>query len=182
MPVDLRSDTLSQPTPGMLEAMSNARVGDDVFGEDPTVNLLEQQAASLFGMEAALYCTSGTQSNQIAIKAHTQPGEEVVCEKTSHIYLYEAGGIAFHSGCQVKLLEGDRGRIRAEQIADAINPDDVHKLNCCNAHYHLQCLSKQITYPVRGVVDSGKCIHCRQPFDMTAKEVEVFGALINNDI
>ncbi|HEY4207145.1 MAG TPA: beta-eliminating lyase-related protein, partial [Puia sp.] len=127
MPIDLRSDTVTQPTSAMLQAMTQARVGDDVFGEDPSVNRLETMAARLFGMEAALYCPSGTMSNQIAIKCHTQPGDEVICEKSAHVYIYEGGGIAFNSGSQVRALEGDRGRIRAEQVTPAINPDDVHK-------------------------------------------------------
>jgi threonine aldolase len=125
--IDLRSDTFTLPTPGMLEAMMKAPVGDDVFGEDPSVNLLEQRMASLFNTEAALYCPTGTMSNQIGIKAHTQPGDEVICEQSAHVYIYEGGGIAFNSGAQVRTLEGDHGRIRAEQVATAINPDDVHK-------------------------------------------------------
>lgn len=127
MKIDLRSDTVTRPTPGMLEAMYKAPVGDDVFGEDPSVNRLEAMAAELLGMEAALFCPSGTMSNQIAIKAHTQPGDDVICDKTAHVYQYEGGGIAFNSGAQVKLLDGSRGRITAEQVATAINPDDVHK-------------------------------------------------------
>ncbi len=111
----------------MLEAMSLAAVGDDVFGEDPTVNELESFAANLFGMEAALFCPSGTMTNQIAIKCHTQPGNEVICDKLSHVYQYEAAGIAFNSACQVKPLDGDLGKINAQQVADSINPDDVHK-------------------------------------------------------
>lgn len=111
----------------MLEAMYSAEVGDDVFGEDPTVNALEAFAAELFGMEASLFCPSGTMTNQIAIKCHTNPGEEVICEKLSHIYIYEAGGIAFNSGCQVKTLDGERGRISAEQVTEAINPEDIHR-------------------------------------------------------
>ncbi|HTI09867.1 MAG TPA: GntG family PLP-dependent aldolase [Puia sp.] len=126
-PIDLRSDTVTRPTPAMLQAMMQARVGDDVFGEDPSINQLETMAAQLFGMEAALYCPSGTMSNQIAIKCHTRPGDEVICEKNSHVYIYEGGGIAFNSGSQVRALEGDRGRITAEQVSAAINPDDVHK-------------------------------------------------------
>jgi threonine aldolase len=125
--IDLRSDTVTRPGAAMLDCMMHAKVGDDVFEEDPTVNRLEAFAAEMFGREAAIYCPSGTMSNQIAIKCHTQPGDEVVCEKTSHVYLYEGGGIAFNSGAQVKLIEGDRGRISAEQVAAAINPDDVHK-------------------------------------------------------
>ncbi|WEK34922.1 MAG: GntG family PLP-dependent aldolase [Candidatus Pseudobacter hemicellulosilyticus] len=127
MSVDLRSDTFTKPTPGMLKAMLEAEVGDDVFGEDPTVNRLEATMAALFGMEAALYCPSGTMSNQIAIKAHTHPGDEVICDKTAHVYQYEAGGIAFNSGAQVKLLDGDHGRFTAAQVLAAINPDDIHK-------------------------------------------------------
>lgn len=111
----------------MLEAMFRAAVGDDVFGEDPSVNDLEARAAALFGMEAAVFCPSGTMTNQIAIKCHTQPGDEVICDKVSHVYIYEGGGIAFNSGSQVKALDGDRGRITAEQVQESINPDDVHK-------------------------------------------------------
>ncbi len=111
----------------MLEAMFKAPVGDDVFGEDPTVNKLEAMTADLFGMEAALFCPSGTMTNQIAIKCHTQPGDEVICDKMNHVYIYEGGGIAFNSACQVKPIEGDRGRIAPNQVLEAINPDDVHK-------------------------------------------------------
>ena len=111
----------------MLEAMRAAPVGDDVFGEDPSVNELEAVSASMFGMETALFCPSGTMTNQIAIKCHTQPGDEVICDSFAHIYQYEGGGIAFNSGASVKLLPGDRGRISARQVEEAINPDDVHK-------------------------------------------------------
>ncbi|MEP7278789.1 MAG: GntG family PLP-dependent aldolase [Bacteroidota bacterium] len=127
MPVDLRSDTVTRPGAAMLDAMMHAKVGDDVFEEDPTVNRLEAFAAEMFGREAALYCPSGTMSNQVAIKCHTQPGDEVICEKTSHVYLYEGGGIAFNSAAQVKLVTGDRGRINAAQVKAAVNADDVHK-------------------------------------------------------
>ncbi|MEO6732981.1 MAG: GntG family PLP-dependent aldolase [Ferruginibacter sp.] len=127
MITDLRSDTFTKPTPAMLDAMFKAEVGDDVFGEDPTTNQLEAIAAAIFHMEAALFCPSGTMTNQIAIKCHTQPGEEVICDKLSHVYIYEGGGIAFNSGCQVKALEGERGRITAEDITAAINPTDIHK-------------------------------------------------------
>lgn len=127
MMIDLRSDTFTKPTPGMLQAMQDAVVGDDVFGEDPTVNELEAMSAEMFGMEAALFCPSGTMTNQIAIKCHTQPGQEVICEKMSHVYIYEGGGIAFNSGCQVKTIVGNRGRIKAEQVQEEINPEDIHK-------------------------------------------------------
>jgi len=125
--IDFRSDTVTRPTPAMMDAMMHAAVGDDVFREDPTVNLLEKTMAEIFGMEAALYCTSGTMSNQIAIACHTRPGDEVICEQEAHVYIYEGGGIAFNAGCQVRTVNGDRGRIRADQILQVINADDVHK-------------------------------------------------------
>jgi len=121
--IDLRSDTVTKPSKQMLEAMMNAPVGDDVFGEDPTVNSLEEKTAKMFGHEAGLYCPSGTMTNQIAIKVHTQPGNELICETNSHIFNYEGGGIAFNSGVQPKLLQGDRGRLSANQIEEAINGD-----------------------------------------------------------
>lgn len=127
MRIELRSDTFTRPTPAMLDAMMHAEVGDDVFQEDPSVNLLEQKVARLFGKEAALYCPTGTMSNQIAIKVHTQPGDEVICEQQSHVYIYEGGGIALHSGSQVKTIQGKQGRITAEQVVGAINPDDIHR-------------------------------------------------------
>ena len=127
MTIDLRSDTFTKPTPAMLEYMFAAPVGDDVFGEDPSVNTLEQKTAALFGKEAALFCPSGTMANQIAIKCHTRPGDEVICETMSHVYIYEGGGIAFNSGCQVKPIDGDRGRIKAGQILPHINPPFDYK-------------------------------------------------------
>jgi threonine aldolase len=127
MMIDYRSDTVTKPGQGMLKAMNAAQVGDDVFGEDPSVNELEKLSAAYFGMEAAVYCPSGTMTNQIAIKCHTQPGDEVVCDTSSHVYQYEGGGIAFNSGASVKLLSGDNGRINAAQVENAINADDVHK-------------------------------------------------------
>jgi threonine aldolase len=127
MTVDYRSDTQTKPTKEMLEFMFHAKVGDDVFGEDPSINELETRAAELFGMEASVFCPSGTMTNQIAIKCHTQPGDEVICDVSSHIYQYEGGGIAFNSGASVKLVYGDKGRITAEQVLENINADDVHK-------------------------------------------------------
>lgn len=125
--IDLRSDTVTRPSPAMKEAMLNAKVGDDVFGEDESVNNLEKMAASMFGMEAGLFCPSGTMTNQIAIKMHTQPGDEVICDELSHVYQYEGGGIAFNSSASVRLLHGNRGRITAEHVREGINGDDVHK-------------------------------------------------------
>jgi threonine aldolase len=112
----------------MLEAMRTAPLGDDVFGEDPSIISLEERLSEIFGKEAGLFCPSGTMTNQIAIKCHTSPGDEVICDGDSHIYQYEGGGIAFNAGCSVRLLAGDRGRIRAEQVAAAVNdPADPHK-------------------------------------------------------
>lgn len=125
--IDFRSDTFTRPGPGMLQAMLQAETGDDVFGEDPSINKLEAMMAVYFGKEAALYCPSGTMSNQIAIKVHTLPGDEVVCSNLAHVYIYEGGGIAFNAGAQVHPILGDRGMIRAAQVEAAINPDDVHK-------------------------------------------------------
>lgn len=125
--IDLRSDTVTRPTPGMLEAMFNARVGDDVFRDDPTVNALEEKAAKLFGMESSIFCPSGTMTNQIAVNVHTHPGDEVICHKHSHVYYYEGGGMMRNSGVSVCLLEGERGVVDAADIAGQINPDDVHR-------------------------------------------------------
>jgi threonine aldolase len=125
--VDLRSDTVTLPTAGMREAMFSAPLGDDVFSEDPTVNELQEYAAALFGKESALFCSSGTQTNQIAIAVHVRPGGEVICHEESHIYKYEGGGIARNTGASVRLLQGDRGRLNAHAISKWINnPEDVH--------------------------------------------------------
>lgn len=124
--IDLRSDTVTKPSAEMLLAMGNAVVGDDVYGEDPTVNELQAYAAQLFGKEAGLFCSSGTQTNQIAINVHVQPGGEVICHKEAHIYKYEGGGIAKNSGASVQLIDGNFGRLTAQQVADAIQPNDIH--------------------------------------------------------
>jgi threonine aldolase len=121
--IDLRSDTVTKPTKEMLEYMFNAAVGDDVFGEDETVNKLEKKVADMFGKEAGLFCPSGTMTNQIAIKMHTQPGDEVICDTSAHIYNFEGGGISRNSGVQARLIQGDRGRISAAQIVECINAD-----------------------------------------------------------
>jgi threonine aldolase len=127
MEVDLRSDTVTKPSKEMLDFMFNAHVGDDVFGEDPSIIELQDYAANYFGKEAALFCSSGTQTNQIAINVHVRPGGEVICHEESHIYKYEGGGIAKNSGASVRLLKGNRGRITKDQIEKWINPEhDVH--------------------------------------------------------
>ena len=123
MIVDLRSDTVTSPSKGMLDAMMSAKVGDDVFEEDPTVNLLQNRLANMFGKPKALFFPSGSMANQTAIKLHTNPGEQVICDKYSHIYNYEAGGVSFNSGVSCKLIDGNRGMFTAGQVFDAINPD-----------------------------------------------------------
>jgi threonine aldolase len=126
MEVNLISDTVTKPSKGMLEAMFSAAVGDDVFKEDPSVNALEEEVASLFGKEAALFFPSGTMTNQTAIKIHTQPGQQLICDHYSHIFHYEGGGVSFNSGVSCRLLEGDRGRISADLIEEAINAPDFY--------------------------------------------------------
>lgn len=126
MEVNLISDTVTRPTAGMLEAMMQAEVGDDVFKEDPSVNALEEEVARLFGKEAALFFPSGTMANQTGIKLHTQPGEQLICDKFAHIYNYEGGGVSFNSGVSCKLVDGDRGMMTARQVEEAINPPDFY--------------------------------------------------------
>ncbi len=126
MKVNLISDTVTLPSAGMREAMAAAPLGDDVFKQDPSVNELETYLANLFGMDWALFFPSGTMANQTAIKLHTRPGDQVICDELSHIYWYEGGGVSFNSGVSCRLLQGDRGRIRADQVAAAYNPPDFY--------------------------------------------------------
>ena len=125
--IDLRSDTITKPTPNMLEAMFSAPVGDDVFEDDPSVNLLQDKVSGLFNMPAALFCPSGTMTNQIAIRINTSPQDEVICDQNAHIYLYEGGGMMLNSMVSPKLLIGDKGRLTGAMVASAINPDDIHR-------------------------------------------------------
>jgi len=126
MEINLISDTVTKPSPEMLQAMFNAKVGDDVFKQDPTVNAFEKMVADLFGMEAALFFPSGTMANQTAIKLNTNPGDQIICDKWSHIHLYEAGGASFNSGVNFNLLDGHRGMITAEQVASGINDPEFY--------------------------------------------------------
>lgn len=127
MEINLVSDTVTKPTQEMLHAMFSAKVGDDVYKQDPTINALEEKVATMFGTEAALFFPSGTMANQTALKLNTQPGDEIICDKWSHIYLYEAGGAAFNSGCSLNLVDGNRGMITADQVRKAINdPEFFH--------------------------------------------------------
>ncbi len=126
MEVNLISDTITLPSRGMLEAMHNAEVGDDVYKEDPSVNALEEKVAKLFGKEAALFFPSGTMANQAAIKIHTNPGEQLICDHYSHVFNYEGGGVSFNSGVSCNLISGERGRITASQVVSKINPPDFY--------------------------------------------------------
>ena len=126
MEINLISDTVTKPTRGMLDAMIKAEVGDDVFKNDPSVNALEAKVASLFGMEAALFFPSGSMANQTAIKLHTQPGEQLICDKYAHVFNYEGGGASFNSGVSCKLVDGSRGMMTAEQVKENINPPDFY--------------------------------------------------------
>ncbi|MGX1025057.1 low specificity L-threonine aldolase [Flavobacterium sp. CS20] len=124
--IDLRSDTVTQPTKEMLDFMLSCAVGDDVYKEDPTVNALEKYVSDLFGMDSALYFPTGSMANQAAIKLHTQPGEQLICDKWAHVYNYEGGGASFNSGVSCKLIDGDKGMITATQVKNAINPPDFY--------------------------------------------------------
>ncbi len=123
MTIDLRSDTVTKPSKEMLKAMMRAQVGDDVFREDPTVNKLEKRISKMFGKEKGLFFPSGTMANQTALKLHTNPGDQVICDKYAHIYNYESGGASFNSGVSCKLIDGNRGMFTAKQVEEAINPD-----------------------------------------------------------
>ena len=126
MIVDLRSDTVTVPSKSMLEFMMDSNVGDDVYGEDPTVNQLQNKVASIFGKDVGMFFPSGTMANQTAIKLHTNPGEQIICDKYSHIYNYEGGGASFNSGVSFNLINGERGMFNAKQVADSINPKDFY--------------------------------------------------------
>lgn len=178
MTIDYRSDTVTKPSPGMLETMFNARVGDDVYGEDPTVTELEGKIASLFGFEAAVFCPSGTMSNQIGIKCHTQPGDEVICDKLSHVYQYEGGGIAFNSGCSVKLLDGDRGRISAEMVSASINNrNDPHK-----AFTSLVCVENTANRGGGSCYEHAEFLKIRKICDENGLKLHLDGARLFNAI
>ena len=126
--INLISDTITRPTKEMLACMMQAEVGDDVFGADPTVKQLQNKISTMFGMEAALFFPSGTMANQAAIKIHTQPAEQIICDKWSHVYNYESGGASFHSGVSCKLIDGHRGMFKAEQLKEVINDPQLYYL------------------------------------------------------
>jgi threonine aldolase len=174
--IDLRSDTLTLPTPQMREAMFSAEVGDDVFNEDPSINAFQEYAASYFGMEAALYCSSGTQTNQIAINAQTRPGDEVICSSIAHVYLYEGGGIAKNSGCSVRLLEGDRGRITAAQVSDNVNSREHDYL----PYTSLVCLEDTVNKGGGAIYDFNEIKAIRKVCDENGLNLHLDGARLFN--
>lgn len=150
--IDLRSDTVTKPTPGMLAAMTTAAVGDDVWGEDPTANELERRVAALFGKEAGLFVPSGTMSNQIAVRVHCRPQDEVLLESTSHVYLWEAGAPAALSGVTLRQIDGRSGILDVPDLADKLHPDDMHSVRS-----RLVCLENThnrgggVVYPLKTV-------------------------------
>lgn len=177
MIIDLRSDTVTKPTKAMLDAMMTAPVGDDVFNEDPTVLALEDKAAKLFGKEAALFCPSGTMTNQIAIKCHTMPGDELICDVNSHIYNYEGGGISSNSGVQAKLIQGDRGRITAKHVEDNINGDYDWL-----THTALVCLENTVNRAGGSYYDLNTIKEIKQACDAYKLPLHLDGARIFNAI
>lgn len=175
--IDLRSDTVTKPTATMRTAMANAEVGDDVFREDPSVNRLQSMAAEIFGMEAALYCSSGTQTNQIAISVHTRPGDEVICSELAHVYLYEGGGIAQNAGASVRLVKGDRGRISAADVLANINADDAHF-----PHSTLVCLENTMNKGGGAIYDFNEILRIREICDRHGMALHCDGARLFNAI
>src|SRR5690554_5843485 len=157
--IDLRSDTVTRPTEGMRRAMYEAEVGDDVFGEDPTVLRLQETVADLLGKEAALFVPSGVMGNQIALKVHTQPGDEVIVERKCHIFNYETGAAAVLLGVQLHILDGERGVLTGAQVEAAIRPDVYW-----NTPTRLVCLENTINkaggvvYPLEAIRDVARVV------------------------
>jgi threonine aldolase len=174
--IDLRSDTVTKPTSAMREAMLRAEVGDDVFGEDPTVNALERKMAELFGHEAAIFCSSGTQTNQIAINVHTRPGDEVICDEGAHVYRYEGGGMMANSGCSVKHVPTDRGRFKAADVHAAINDRNAAYL----AHSKLVVIENTVNRGGGAIWDISEAKHIRQACDRNGLMLHLDGARIFN--
>ena len=176
MIVNLISDTITKPSFKMLEVMFSAPVGDDVFKEDPSVNKLEQDLASLFGKEAALFFPSGTMTNQTAIKIHTQPGEQIICDHFSHIFNYEGGGVSFNSGVSCKMISGDRGRITAEQIMESINPPDFYH----SPKTSLVCLENTTNKGGGAIYDLNEIVKIRELCDKKKLGLHLDGARLWN--
>ncbi|MDC1216797.1 beta-eliminating lyase-related protein [Flavobacteriaceae bacterium] len=176
MKVNLISDTVTKPSQGMLDAMFSAQVGDDVFKEDPSVNSLESELATLFEMEAALFFPSGTMTNQTAIKIHTQPGDQLICDHYSHVYNYEGGGVSFNSAVSCRLIEGNRGRITASQIEESVNPPDFYH----SPKTRLVCLENSTNKGGGAVYDFKEIIDIREICDTHNLAFHLDGARLWN--
>jgi len=159
----------------MLQAMMSAPVGDDVFGEDPTINQLQTMAAEMFGKEAALFCPSGTMTNQIAINTHVRPGDEVICSDLAHVYLYEGGGIARNSGAQVRLLTGDLGRLKAADVEEAIRPSDAHY-----ARTSMVCLEDTVNKGGGAIYDHADIMEIKSVCERHGLKLHLDGARLFN--
>ena len=178
MKVNLISDTVTKPSKEMLESMIAAEVGDDVFKEDPSVNKLEKEVATLFGMEDALFFPSGTMTNQTAIKIHTQPGDQLICDHYAHVYNYEGGGVSFNSGVSCRLIPGNRGRITADQIKKVINPPDFYH----SPKTTLVCLENTTNKGGGAVYDFDEIIAIKELCDQHNLALHLDGARLWNAI
>lgn len=178
MKVNLISDTVTKPSKEMLEYMIAAEVGDDVFKEDPSVNKLEKEVAMLFGMEDALFFPSGTMTNQTAIKIHTQPGDQLICDHYAHVYNYEGGGVSFNSGVSCRLIPGNRGRITADQIKKVINPPDFYH----SPKTTLVCLENTTNKGGGAVYDFDEIIAIKELCDQHNLALHLDGARLWNAI
>jgi threonine aldolase len=176
--IDLRSDTVTKPTKGMMDAIINAEVGDDVYQEDPSVNALEKYMAEYFGMEAALFFPTGTMANQAAIKLHTQPGEQLICDKWAHVYNYEGGGASFNSGVSCKLIDGNRGMITAAQVEESINPPDFYHSPLTT----LVCLENTTNKGGGACYDFAEIVKIREVCDRHQLGLHLDGARLMNAI
>jgi threonine aldolase len=192
-PVNLISDTVTKPTPGMLEAMFEAEVGDDVFGQDPTTNALEEKMAAMFGHEAGLFCPSGTMTNQVAIKAHTQPLDEILCDELSHIYRYELGGYGFHSGVAIHVMRGNRGIVSSQMILEAVKPkadwNPTTKLLCLENSVNMGGGNYYTLDEIQNLVAAARSHNLKTHLDgarlfnvlvETKDSTEAYGALFNS--
>jgi threonine aldolase len=176
--IDLRSDTVTKPSAGMMDAIMSAETGDDVYKEDPTVNALEERLCQLFGMEAALFFPTGSMANQAAIKLHTQPGEQLICDKWAHVYNYEGGGVSFNSGVSCKLIDGDRGIITADQVVKNINPPDFYHSPLTS----LVCLENTTNKGGGACYDFNEILKIKEVCDSNGLGLHLDGARLMNAI
>lgn len=181
-PIDLRSDTITEPTPAMRKAIAGAEVGDDVFSDDPTVLRLQEKTAEILGKEAAIYVPSGTMSNQIGVRLHCRPGDELICEKESHLYNYEQGGYTQLSGVSARPIEGKEGVLNVEQLRSAIRPDDEHQTRTrlvCLENTHNRAAGRILPYDeVKEICDWGHENNLRMHLD----GARLFNAVVGSNI